>query len=161
MAGGNDPVVVVQLLCHTPFLVTPRAAAHQASLFFTISQSLLKLTSTESMMPPNHLILCHPLLLPSVFLSIRVFSSELVLHIECPKYCGFNFNISPSNEYSGLISFRIDRLDLLEVQGTLKQWWSRRKKGQWKKLVLEAVHCVQLQCLIWQPPATHGCLNAH
>ena len=98
MAGGNDPVVVVQLLCHTPLLVTPQTAAHQAALSFTISQSLLKLMSIESMMPPNHLILCHPLLLPSVFLSIRVFSSELVLHIEWPKYCGFNFNISPTKE---------------------------------------------------------------
>ena len=84
-------------------------------------QSLLKFMSTESEMPPNHLILCHPLLLPpSIFPSIRVFSNESVLHIRWPKYWNFSFNISPSDEYSGLISFRIDWLDLLTVQGTLK-----------------------------------------
>ena len=87
----------------------------------TISQSLLKLMSTESMMPSNHLILCHPLLLlPSVFPSIRVFFSESGFHIRWPKYWSFSFSISPSNEYSGLIFFRMDWLDLLEVQGTLK-----------------------------------------
>ena len=93
----------------------------QASLSFTISQSLLKLMSTESVMPSNRLILCHPLLLPlSIFLNIRVFSHESVLHIRWPKYWSFSFSISPSNEYSGLISFRMDWLDLLGVQGTLK-----------------------------------------
>ena len=87
---------------------------------FTVSHSLLKLMSIESVMPSNHLIFCHPLLLPSVFPSIRVFSGEPALCIRWPKYWSFNFSISPSNEYSGLISFRMDWLDLLEVQGTLK-----------------------------------------
>ena len=91
-----------------------------ASLSFTNSWSLLKLMSIESVMPSNHLILCHPLLLPSVFPSIRIFSNESVPSIRWPKYWSFSFNISPSNEYSGLISFRMDRLDLLAVQGTLK-----------------------------------------
>ena len=100
--------------------VTPWTAARQASLSFTISRSLLKLMSIESVMPSNHLILCHPLLLlPSIFPSIRVFSNESVLH-RWPKYWSFSFNISPSTEYSGLISFRIDWFDLLAVQGTLK-----------------------------------------
>ena len=100
---------------------TPRTAACQASLSVTNSQSLLKLTSIESVMPSNDLILCHPLLLlPSIFPSIRVFSNESVLHIRWPKYWSFSFSISPSNEYSGLISFRMDWLDLLAVQGTLK-----------------------------------------
>ena len=93
----------------------------QASLSFIILQSLLKLMSTESVMPSNHIILCHPpLLLPSIFHSIRVFSSELALCIRWPKYWSFSFSISPSNEYSGMISFRMDWLDLLAVQGTLK-----------------------------------------
>ena len=95
--------------------------AHQASLSVTNSWSLLKLMSIESVMPSNHLILCCPLLLPpSIFPSIRVFSSESVLCIRWPKYCSFSFNVSPSNEYSGLFSFRMDWLDLLSVQGTLK-----------------------------------------
>ena len=94
-------------------------AAHQGSLSITNSQSLLKLKSIESVMPSNHLILCHPLL-PSIFPSIRVFSNESVHSIRWPKYCSFSFSINPSNEYSGLISFRMDWLDLLAVQGTLK-----------------------------------------
>ena len=95
-------------------------AAHQASLSITNSQSLPNM-SIESMMPSNHLILCHPLLLlPSIFPSIRVFPNESVLHIRWPKYWSFSFSISPSHEYSGLISFRIDWFDLLTVQGTLK-----------------------------------------
>ena len=99
----------------------PWTAAHQAPLSFTISQSLLRLMSVESMIPSNHLILCHPLLLlPSIFRSIRVFSSEVALCIRWPKYWSFNFSTSPSNECSGLISFRIDWLDLLAIQGTLK-----------------------------------------
>ena len=94
---------------------------HQASLSFTISWSLLKLISIELVMPSNHLILCHPILFPpSIFPSIRVFSNESVLCIRWPKYWSFSFSISPSNEYSGLISFRMDWLDLLAVQGTLK-----------------------------------------
>ena len=96
-------------------------AAHQASLSITNSWSLLKLMSIESVMPSNHLILCRTLLLlPSIFPRIRVFSNESVLHIKWPKYWSFSFSISHSNEYSGLISFRIDWLDLLDVQGTLK-----------------------------------------
>ena len=98
----------------------PWTAAHQAPLSFTISWSLLKLMSIESVMPSNHLILCHPLLLPSIFASIRVFSPESVLPIRWPKYWSFSFSISPSSEYSGLISFRIDLFDLLGVQGTPK-----------------------------------------
>ena len=99
---------------------TPWTEAHQASLSITNSQSLLKFMSVESVMPSNCLILCHPLLLTSVLPSIRVFSSESALRIRWPKYWSFSFNISPSNEYSGLISFRMDWLDLLAVQGTLK-----------------------------------------
>ena len=101
--------------------MTPWTAARRASLSITNSRSLLKLMSIDSVMPSNHLILCHPLLLlPSIFPSIRVFSNESVLRIRWPKYCSFSFSISPSNQYSGLISFRIDWLDLLAVQGTLK-----------------------------------------
>ena len=100
--------------------MTPWTAARQASLSFTISWSLLKLMSIESLMPSNHPIFCHLLLLPSVFPSIRVFSNELALRIRWPKDWSFNFSISPSNEYSGLISFKIDWFDLLAVQGTLK-----------------------------------------
>ena len=100
-------------------LCNPMAAARQASLSITSSQSLLKLISIESVMPSNHLILCHPLLLlPSIFPSIRVFSNELTLRIRWPKYWSFSF--SPSKEHPGLISFRMDWLDLLAVQGTLK-----------------------------------------
>ena len=101
--------------------MTPWTAACQASLPFTISQSLLKLMSIESVMPSNHLIICRPLLLlPSAFPSIRVFSSELALHIRWPKYWSFSFSISPSSDYSGLISFSIDWFDLPAVQGTFK-----------------------------------------
>ena len=109
----------VQSPSRVRLLVTPWTAAHQASLSFAVSQSLLKLMSIESVMPSNHLILCHPLL-PSIFPSIRVFSNESVLHTRWPKYWSFSFNISPFNEYSGLISFRMDWFDLLAVQGTLK-----------------------------------------
>ena len=111
----------VQLLSWVRLFETPWTAACQASFSITNSRSLLNLMSTESMMPSNHLILCRPLLLPpSIFPSIRVFSSESVLHIRWPKYWSFSFTISPSNEYSGLISFRMDWLDLFAVQGTLK-----------------------------------------
>ena len=100
---------------------TPWTAAHQASRSITNSWSLLKLMFIESVMPSNHLTLCHPLLLlPSIFSSVRVFSNESALCIRWPKYWSFSFNISPSNEHSGLISFRMDWLDLLAVQGTLK-----------------------------------------
>ena len=110
----------VQLLSRVQLLVSLWTAARQASLSITNSQSLLKLMSIKLVMPSNHLILCRPLLLlPSIFPSIRVFSNESVLHIRWPKYWSFSFNISPSSEYSGLISFRLDWLDSLAVQGTL------------------------------------------
>ena len=112
--------VVVQLLSRVWLFVTPWTAARQTALSFAISQSLLKLMSIELVMPFNYLILCRPLLLPSIFPRIRVFSNESALHIRWPKYWSLSFNISPSNEYSGLISFRVDWLDLLAVQGTLK-----------------------------------------
>ena len=106
---------------HVQLFETPWTAACQTSLSITDSQGLLKLMPIESVMPSNHLILCHPLLLPpSIFPSIRVFSNESVLHIRWPRYWSFSFNISPSNDYSGLIFFRMDWLDLLAVQGTLK-----------------------------------------
>ena len=106
--------------------MTPWTAARQASQFNTNSWSLLKLMSFKSMMPSNHLILCCPLLLlPSIFPSIRVFSYESVLCIRWPKYWSFSFSISPSNEYSGLISFRMNWLDLLAVQGTLSRVFSK------------------------------------
>ena len=108
---------IVQLLSCIQLFVTRWTAACQASLTFTISQSLLKLRSFESVIPSNHLILCRPLLLlPSIFSSIRVFFNESALCIRWPKYWSFSFSISPSNEYSGLISFRIDWFDLLAVQ---------------------------------------------
>ena len=111
----------VQSLSRVQLFVTPWTAARQVSLSITNSQSLLKLKSIESVMPSNHLILCRPLLLPpSIFPSIRVFSNESVLHITWPKYWSFSFSISPSNEYSGLVFFRMDWLNLLAVQGTLK-----------------------------------------
>ena len=113
--------VLVQLLSHVQLFATPWTAALQASLSFTISWSLLKLMSIESLMPSNHLILCRPLLLlPSIFPSIWVLSSKSFLCIRWPKYWSFSFSISPSSEYSGLISFRVDWLDLLAVQETLK-----------------------------------------
>ena len=116
--GWHNPSSIAQS-CLT--LCDPWAVAHQAFLSITNSWSLLKLMSIISMMPPNHLILCHPLLLPpSTFPRIRVFSNESVLHITWPKYWSFSFNIRPSNEHSGLISSKMDWLDLLVVQGTLK-----------------------------------------
>ena len=112
LPGQSKSSIVVQLLT--------RFQAHQTSLSFTISQSLLKLMSIESVMPSNDLILCHPLLLlPSVFPSIRLFVNQSALRFRWPKYWSFSFSISPSNEYSGLISFRMDWFDLLSVQGTL------------------------------------------
>ena len=120
----------VQLLSHARLSVTPWTAARQASLSIANSQSLLKLMSVESVIPSNHLILCHPLLLlPSVFPSISVFSNESVLHIRWPKYWSFSFIISPSNEHSGLISFRMDWSDLLAVQGTLKSLLQHSSKA--------------------------------
>ena len=114
-------ISLVQSLSHVQLFVTPWTAARQASLSITNSRSLLKLMSIESVMPSNHLILCPAVLLPpSIPPSIRVFSIESVLHIRWPKYWSFSISISPSNEYSGLISFRMDWLDLLVGQGTLK-----------------------------------------
>ena len=111
----------VHSLSRAKLFVTPCTEAPQASLSITSSRSLLKLMSIELVMPSDYLLLCHPLLLlPSIFLSIRVFSNGLVLCIRWPKYWSFSFSINPSNEYSGLISFRMDWLDLLAVQGTLK-----------------------------------------
>ena len=113
--------VSVQPFSHVQIFATPRTTARHVSMSITNSQSLLKLMFIDSVMPSNHLILCLPfLLLPSIFPSIRVFSNEPVLRISWPKYWSFNFSMSPSNEYSGLISFRMDWLDLLAVQGILK-----------------------------------------
>ena len=129
--------------------VTPWTAACQASLFITNSKNLLKLISIKSVMPPNHLILCHPLLLLSIFPSIRVFSNESVLHIRQPKY--WSFSISPSNECSGLISFRMDWFDLLAVQVTLKSLLlhhsskaSIQKKKKHQFFSAQPALCVQL-----------------
>ena len=117
-------LLVIQSLSHVQVFGTPWTAAWQASLFFTISQNLFKLMSIELVTPSNHLILCHPLLLlPSICLSIRVFSNESALHIKWPKY--WSFSISPSNEYSGLIFLRIDCFYLLAIQGTLKSLLQR------------------------------------
>ena len=109
--------VVVQLQSHLWLFVIPWTVACQASLSFIISLCLLKLMSIESVMPSNHLILCHSLLLPSIFPSIRIFTNESALLIRWPKYCSFSFSISPFSEYSGLISFKIDWFDLLVTQG--------------------------------------------
>ena len=109
------------MLSHVQLFEIPWTVAHQASLSNTNSQSLLKLMSIKSVMPSNHLIICHPLfLLPSILPSIRVFDNESALRVRWSKYWSFRFSISPSNEYSGLISFRIDWFDLLAIQGTLK-----------------------------------------
>ena len=117
----------VQLLSHVRLFVTPWTAAHQASLSITNCLSLRKAMSIESVMPSNHLILCHSLLLlPSIFPSIRVLSNESALCIRCPKYWSFSFSISPFKEHLGLISFRMDWLDLLAVQGTLKSLFQHR-----------------------------------
>ena len=119
---SNRDAVIVQSLSHIQLFETPWTAACQASLSITNSRSLLKLMSVDSVVPSNHLILCHPLLLlPSIFPSIRVFSNESVLCIRWTKYLSFSFSISPFNEYSGLISFRFDWVDLLAVQGTLRR----------------------------------------
>ena len=158
-------VVVVQSLSQVQLFANPWTTACQASLSFTISQSLLKLMSIELVMPSNHLILCHPLLLlPSIFPSIRIFSKGLALRITWPKYWSFSFSISPSNEYSGLISFRIDCLDLLAVQGTLKSLL------QHHSLKASILHCsaffmVQLSysyMLLEKPyPGREGVLNKY
>ena len=131
---AKNKIVVVQWFSCVQLFVIPWTAAYQASLSFTIFWSLLKLMSIESVMPSNHLILCRPLLLsPSIFPSVRVFSNELALHIRWPNYWSFSFSISPSNEYSRLIPFRIDWFDLA-VQGTLKnllQYYSSKALILW------------------------------
>ena len=120
---SHFPFQSIQSLSRVQLFATPWTAACQVSLSITNSQSLLRLMSIKSVMPSNHLILCHPLLLlPSIFPTIRVFSNESVLCIRWPKYWSFSFSISPSKEYSGLIYFRIDWFDLLAVQGTLKSF---------------------------------------
>ena len=128
----------VQLLSCVRLFVTPWIAACQASLSITSSRSLLKLMPIESVMPSNHLILCHPLfLLPPIPPSIRVFSSKSTLHMRWPKYCSFSFSISPFNEHPGLISFRMDWLDLLAVQGTLKSLLQHHSS---KASILQRIH---------------------
>ena len=124
---------------------TPWTAIHQASLSITNSRSLLKLMSIELVMPSHHLILCHPLLPPSIIPSIRVFSNESVLHIRWPKYWSFSFSISPSNEYSGLISFRMDWLDFLVVEGSLKSLLQYHSS---KASVLQCFSSVQFSCSV-------------
>ena len=146
----------VQSLSHVQLFVIPWTATHWAFLSITNSWSLLKLMSIESVRPSNHFILCHPLLLPSIFPSVRVFSNELVLSIRWPKYWNFSFSISPSNEYSGLISFRIDWFDLLAVQGTLKsllQYYSSKASilDSWLKKPEAPVSRMRLA----------GCLNGN
>ena len=142
----GSPSVVIQFssvpsLSRVRLLATPWTAARQASLSITNSRSLLKLMYIKSVMPSSHLLLCRPLLLlPSIFPSIRVFSNESALHIRWPKCLSFIFSISPSNEYSGLISFRIDWLNLLAIQGTLKsllQHWRQRRKERYTHLNAE------------------------
>ena len=134
-------VAVVQLLSHIQLFATPWTAAHQASLSFTIFWSLLKLMSIELVMWFNHLILCCPLfLLPSIFPSTRVFSSELALCIRWPQYWSFNFSTSPSNEYSGLITFRINWHDLLAVQGALKSLLQHHHSKAISSLVLSLLY---------------------
>ena len=142
--------VAGQLLSRVRFFATPWTAACQASLSFTISRSLLKLMFIELVMPSNYRVLCHPLLLlPSIFPSIWIFSSESALHIKWPKYWSFSFSISPSDEYSGLISFRTDWLDLLTVQGTLKSPL-QHQNSESSILWHSAFFMVQLSYLYWK-----------
>ena len=147
-----------QSLSHVRLFTTPRTAAQQASLSVTNCRSLLKLRSIELVISSNHLILCLPLLLlPSIFPSIRVFSNESLLRIKWPKYCSFSFNISPSNEYSGLISFRIDWLDPLAVQGTLKSSPTPQFKSI-NSLVLSFLHSPTLTSIhnYWKNQSLDG-----
>ena len=131
----SRPTLCDPMDCSTPGFVTPWTAAYQASLSINNSRSLLKLMSIKLVMSSNHFMLCHPFLLPpSIFPSIRVFSNMLALHIRWPKYWSFSFSIGPFNEYSGLISFMIDWLDFLEVQGSLKsllQYYSSKASNIW------------------------------
>ena len=129
-----------QSLSHVQLFATPWMAAQQASLSITNSWNLLKLMSVESVMPFNHLILCRPLLLPLIFPKIGVFSSESALHIRWPKYWSFSFSISPSNDHPGLISFRMDWLDLLAVLGTLKSLLQHHSSKSITSLVLSFLY---------------------
>ena len=130
LSSHDLQVVLFNPLSCVRLFATPWTAVHQASLSITHSWSILKLMSIESVMPCNHLILCHPLLLlPSIFPSIRAFSNESAFCIRWPKYWSFSFHMSPSNEYSGLVSFRMDWLDLLVVQGTLKSLLQHNSKA--------------------------------
>ena len=133
----------VQSLSRVSLFATPWIAARQASLSITVSQSSLRLTSIESVMPPSHLILCRPLLLPPIPPSIKVFSNESIFHMRWPKYWSFSFSIIPSKEIPGLISFRMDWLDLLAVQGTLKSLL-RHHSSKASILQLSAFFTVQL-----------------
>ena len=138
----------VQLLSPVRLFVTPWNGAHHASLSITNSQSLLKLMSIESVMPSNHLILCHPLLLlPPIFPSIRVFSNESFLPIRWLKYWSFSFSISPSSEHPGLNSFRMDWLDLLTVQGTLKSLLQHHSSKA--SILQHSAQCVSNVCCCW------------
>ena len=136
-------VVVIQLLSRVQLFATPWNAACQASLSFTISLSLLKHMSIEPVMLSNHLILCRPLLPPSIFPSIRVFFNESVLRIRWPKYWSFSFSISPSNEYLSLISFKTDCFDLLAVQGTFKNPLQNQNSHTHTWLLEKSWHCQQ------------------
>ena len=141
ISAWDDQFSSVQSLSHVQLFVTPWTAARHASLSFTNSQSLLKLMSIELVIPSNHLILWLPLcFLPSIFPSIRVFSIESVLRIRWPKDWSFSFSISPSNEYSGLISFRMDWLDLLSVQGTLKSLFQHHNSQASAFFIVQLLH---------------------
>ena len=143
-------VIVVQSLSRVRLFATPWNAALQASLSFTISRSLLKLMSIESVMPSNHLILCRPLLLlPSIFPIISVFSNESALDLRWPKYWSFSFSISPFNEFSRLISFRMDWLDLLAVQGTPKSLLQHHSLKSIDSLVLSLIYGPSLTSVKW------------
>ena len=146
-SGISGSFSLVQLLSHVRLFVTPWTTECQASLSISNSWSPPKSMSIESVMPSNHLILCHPLLLlPAIFPNIRVFSNESALRIRWPKYWSFSFNISPTNEQPGLISFRMDRLDTLAVQGTLKKTQESSPTPQFKSIILQhsAFFTVQL-----------------
>ena len=138
----NSPtLVVVHSLSRVRLFATPWTAACQASQSFTVSQGLLKLMCIKLVMPSSHLILCHPvLLLPPIPPSIRVFPNESILHMRWPKYWSFSFNISPSNEYSELISFRMDWLDLLAVQGSLESLLQHHSSKRINSLVLSFLY---------------------
>ena len=149
--------VVVQRLSHVRLFVTPWTVALQAPLSFTVSQSLLKLMPIESVRLSNHLFLCRPLLLlPSIFPSIRVFSTELALCIKWPKYWSFSFSISPSSEQSGFISFRMDWFDLLAVQGTLKSLGEFESINSFKSATVQKYQFFSTQPSLWSSSHIHA-----